>query len=93
MPKMLVTLLAACSATLALAAEGPRKVWTAADVIAVSGGTPEEVRAAETAAPVPAAAAPAKAATKAKTRKAASKKPKAKVRKAATKRARGKTTR
>lgn len=93
MPRTLVTLIAALSATFALAAEGPRKVWTAAEVVAVSGGTPAEISAAETALAAPPAPAAQTGAAKSKGKakvkaKAATAKPKAKARKAASKRAR-----
>lgn len=52
MPKLVAFLFSAVLAGSAVAAaEGPRKVWTAAEVIAVSGGTPPaEAVAAEAAA-------------------------------------------
>lgn len=97
MSRTLVTLIAALSATLALAAEGPRKVWTAAEVIAVSGGTPADISAAEAALaaqPAAQAGAAAKAKGKAKVKaKTATGKPKAKARKAAAKRLRARTGR
>lgn len=98
MPRTLVTLIAALSATFALAAEGPRKVWTAAEVVAVSGGTPAEISAAEAALAPPAPAAQAGAARTAKGKakvkaKAAAAKPKAKARKAPAKRPRARAGR
>jgi len=98
MSRTLVTLIAALATGFALAAEGPRKVWTAAEVIAVSGGTPAEISAAEAALaaqPAPAAkTGAAKAKGKAKMKaKAATAKPKGKARKAAPKRARARTGR
>lgn len=93
MPKLVAFLFAAALGSMAFAAEGPRKVWTAAEVMAVSGGAPPAAAVAAEAAVEPGApvveAAPAKA--KAKVRKAAATKAKKKKVAARTKNKRGAT--